>query len=341
MKLSIIIPAYNVEEYIIKTINSLINQTIKQYEIIVIDDGSTDNTYFIVDKMLKSSCISDYKIIRKENGGVSSARNLGIEESSGQYIMFLDGDDYISEELVENIYKYIDKKEYDILLWGFNQVTEDGKTIYSYSDKYDYYFSEMTGTEALRRIICENSLWICIGSAVYNKQLLDKYMLRFTENCTSGEDIEFTYKALSKTKKILFIDKILFYYLQRKDSRSKNYNIKKLDAIYAIQRASKYISNTSNKELCEILQYMEYDERVKVYLNFLQAVFLNCDISYLKQVFSNIEKVFPDLNKDMKEVMKGYRGNNTKLSLKIYFFLLSPRLYLYFFKFKNTRFRRT
>ena len=166
-------------------------------------------------------------------------------------------------------------------------------------------------------------------------------MLRFTENCTSGEDIEFTYKALSKTKKILFIDKILFYYLQRKDSRSKNYNIKKLDAIYAIQRASKYISNTSNKELCEILQYMEYDERVKVYLNFLQAVFLNCDISYLKQVFSNIEKVFPDLNKDMKEVMKGYRGNNTKLSLKIYFFLLSPRLYLYFFKFKNTRFRRT
>ena len=154
MKLSIIIPAYNVEEYIIKTINSLINQTIKQYEIIVIDDGSTDNTYFIVDKMLKSSCISDYKIIRKENGGVSSARNLGIEESSGQYIMFLDGDDYISEELVENIYKYIDKKEYDILLWGFNQVTEDGKTIYSYSDKYDYYFSEMTGTEALRRIIC-------------------------------------------------------------------------------------------------------------------------------------------------------------------------------------------
>ncbi|HHX66459.1 MAG TPA: hypothetical protein GX708_00180, partial [Gallicola sp.] len=216
--------------------------------------------------------------------------------------------------------------------------TEDGKTIYSYSDKYDYNLSEMTGTEALRRIICENSLWICIGSAVYNKQLLDKYMLRFTEDCTSGEDIEFTYKALSKTKKILFFDKILFYYLQRKDSRSKNYNIKKLDAIYAIERAFKYISNTSNKELYEILQSMEYDERIKVYLNFLQAVFLNCDISNLKQVFNNIEKVFPDLNKDMKKVMKGYRGNNTKLFFKIKFFLLSPRSYLYFFKFKNTNF---
>jgi len=98
------------------------------------------------------------------------------------------------------------------------------------------------------------------------------------------------------------------------------------------------IDEDGNEELCEILQYMEYDERVKVYLNFLQAVFLNCDISNLKQVFNNIEKVFPDLNKDMKKVMKGYRGNNTKLFFKIKFFLLSPRSYLYFFKFKNTNF---
>lgn len=338
MKLSIIIPVHNVEKYISKTIISLVNQTEKQFEVIIIDDGSTDKTYSIAENMLKFSCISNYKIIRKENGGVSSARNYGIDRSSGKYIMFLDGDDYVSEELVENIYKYLDKKDYDILSWGFNKVTEDGKIISSYSDKYNYNLSEMTGIEALQRIICENSLWICMGSAVYNKQLLEKHMFRFENKCTSGEDIEFTYKVLSKAQRVLFIDEILFYYLQRKESRSNTYDINKLDAIYAIERAFKYISNSSNKELYQISQFMKYDERIKVYLNFLQSTFLNYDIANFKQIFKSIENVFPNSNKEMKEIMKNYKGNNIKLVFKINFFLLSPRLYLYFFKFKNINF---
>ena len=96
MLVSVIIPAYNVESQIVRTLESLLNQREKQFEIIVVDDGSTDNTNQVAELMLNESKHKNFKIIKKKNGGVSSARNMGIRESNGEYLLFLDGDDYVS-----------------------------------------------------------------------------------------------------------------------------------------------------------------------------------------------------------------------------------------------------
>lgn len=339
MKLSIIIPAYNVENYIAKTIESLVNQTIKQFEVIVIDDGSNDNTYNVIDAMLRSSCIKKYKIIRKENGGVSSARNVGIEEASGRYVMFLDGDDYVSEKLVECIYRHICSQEFQIISWAFDKVKPCGEVLLSYIEQYDFDIINMTGIEALENIICNKSLWICMGSAVYCKQFLENNELRFTEGCTSGEDIEFTFKALSRANRVSFINEVLFYYVQRKDSRSNTFDVKKLEAICATDRVYKYLGHDNmadNKK--RVLDYLKYNEKISIYLNYLRVVSLKNEALNLIQVFNNIERVFPGLNKYMLQIMSAYKGNDIKLLFKTKLFLVSPKLYAFFVKF-NKRLR--
>ncbi|MEN3009351.1 glycosyltransferase family A protein, partial [Pseudothermotoga sp.] len=122
-----VVPAYNVERYIPKTLNSLLSQTDKDFEIIVVNDGSTDNTYAVVKDILEKSDFRNYKIITNPNGGPSSARNTGIKEAQGEYIIFLDGDDYVSPNLVERIRKVISTNKVDVICWKFQRVDEDGK----------------------------------------------------------------------------------------------------------------------------------------------------------------------------------------------------------------------
>ncbi|ANX00212.1 hypothetical protein CSTERLE_00695 [Thermoclostridium stercorarium subsp. leptospartum DSM 9219] len=243
MLISFIIPAFNVEKYIPVTLKSLLNQKEKHFEIIVIDDGSTDNTYSVAKTILKNSQHKMYKIIKKNNGGVSSARNLGIKESSGDYIIFLDGDDYVSDKLITVVYDHIYEQEADVILWKYNYVTENNKIIWKYPHKYDVSLIRMTGKEALYNIIVENSMWIWTGSVIYKKKLLIDNCIQFTEGCIFGEDQEFTYKALAKASKVNFINETLSYYVKRDNSISNRYSIDKFQVIQAMQRTYCYIKN--------------------------------------------------------------------------------------------------
>ena len=125
MKISFVIPAYNIENYISKTIHSLISQ-------------SNQNTYLIVSDLIRESNLRNFKIIRQENRGVSAARNRGLAEAAGDYVLFLDGDDYIEKELVNFAHKAIDEKAYDIICWKFNQVSADEQVIQTFSNAHNY-----------------------------------------------------------------------------------------------------------------------------------------------------------------------------------------------------------
>lgn len=129
---SIIIPTYNLENCIEKTLESIINQSSYNFEIILVDDGSTDKTIEKAFEIMSNHPKLSYKIISKENGGVSSARNRGLLEASGKYILFLDGDDLISKNLVQEINKRKDTNS-DILIWKYNTVSEDNKLLVEYS----------------------------------------------------------------------------------------------------------------------------------------------------------------------------------------------------------------
>lgn len=142
-KVSIIVPVYNTEKYLDKCINSLINQTLKDIEIIFVNDGSTDKSRSIIEKYLSDERII---LIDKENGGQASARNLGIKKSSSIYIMFIDSDDYVNEDMCEKLYNIAISNDYDIVSADYFNTT-DG--IDSYKKTFDFSSRKIIALEYL------------------------------------------------------------------------------------------------------------------------------------------------------------------------------------------------
>ena len=136
-KISIIVPVYKVEPYIHKCIDSILNQTFKEFELILVDDGSPDNCGNICDEYAKKD--NRVRVIHKENGGISSARNIGLDVSNGEYIGFVDSDDYIKLDMYERLYNSCKVNNADISIIGTIEVDENGKKLYEHiPDKLDF-----------------------------------------------------------------------------------------------------------------------------------------------------------------------------------------------------------
>ena len=132
MKVSVIVPVYNTEKYLRKCLDSLVNQDFSDYEIVIVNDGSTDSSESIINEY-----VSKYDFIKsfaKANGGLSSARNYGIDKASGNYLAFVDSDDYVESNYLKELYESITKDKSDIAVCEFSYVYSDGKVIRSYSN---------------------------------------------------------------------------------------------------------------------------------------------------------------------------------------------------------------
>lgn len=341
MKLSIIIPTYNVEKHIRTTINSLIVQSEKKFEIIIVDDGSTDKTIEIVSSIIRESKLNNFKLITKTNGGVSSARNEGIGKASGKYIMFLDGDDYVAKNLVQSIYEKIDYSDRDIICFGCDIVDENKTIKKSYFDVFEIIKGEMTGIDALNNIIVNKNMWIYTGSAVYRNEFLTQQHIKYTVGCANGEDQEFTIKALTRAKDVIFIDSVLCYYVQRETSISNSYNIKRFDTIAALQRTYKYLVDIDNGELDAIAKIIKNQHIVDNYIyNFdccLDYTYKTGELSKesFKNLYDDIEGAYPVSNKEVISSMRHYNGKSIKILFKVKMFLNSPALYIWIFSLKS------
>lgn len=213
---SIIVPIYNVEKYLDRCIQSVLNQSYENLEIILVDDGSPDRSSEICDEYRKS----DQRIIvvHKENGGLSDARNAGLILAKGKYIIFLDSDDYIEHTMVEDAVTVLEKNNSDIVIWGYyaDFVDEDenlisSKTINpSISGNYlksDFY--EVTITNEIIGIL--GYAW----NKMYKKSLLLNNDFKFTKGLSLIEDIEFNGPVLTSAERITFIEKPYVHYMQR------------------------------------------------------------------------------------------------------------------------------
>ncbi|MEK4354255.1 glycosyltransferase family 2 protein [Paenibacillus sp. FSL R5-0475] len=338
MNLSIVVPVYNIEHYITPMFNSLLTQSEPHFEVIIVDDGSTDNTYNVIANILALHPTLSCKVIRTENQGVSSARNRGLAEATGNYVLFLDGDDYISADLVRTIHTYIHDAGPEIICWGYNHVSEDGVTTLSYTSAY----SDITGSEALTHIFVNKSLRIWTGSIAYNRELLLLHGLQYTERCVNGEDQEFIYKALSRAATVITLPDILSFYLQRNTSISNSYNVKKFDVVGVFKRVDAYFEAHPFEKLDMISPYIRNRELIENYFFNLKTCLNGTEGVSIHKLLRDIDHTYPELNQEMYELIRRYRGNDRRLALYIRAFLISPLLYHRFISVERSlsRFKR-
>ncbi|WP_075983032.1 glycosyltransferase family 2 protein [Bacillus massilinigeriensis] len=342
MKLSFVIPVYNVEKYIEKTLSSLISQTESDFEVIIVNDGSTDSTYNIVKKIISENRLKNTKLINKANNGVSSARNIGLSESTGNYVIFLDGDDYVSENLVSIIYNCINEHEPDVVYWGYNVVKVDSETIMNYFERYDSNSTTMNGIDILEKYIINRTLHIWTGSIAYRRDLLIRNNLKYVEGCVNGEDQEFIIKALLSARRVFFISQVLSFYVQREGSISHIYNIKRFDALNALIRTYKFIRNKNDIRLKKI-EYAIKNEKIidNFFYNYnscLIYLFTQRNLSSngaIKFIEYDIKKNYPELNGIIRTLMQEYRGKSRKMFIQIKLYLSFPSVYCKLLKFNR------
>ena len=220
-KISVIIPVYKVEKYLKRCVESVVNQTYKNIEIILVNDGSPDKCGEICDKYARID--SRIKVIHKENGGLSSARNAGLDIASGDYIMFVDSDDWISEVSLEKLYDYIEA-DYDIINFKFSFVKENSKElIETHNNIKDSYKCDLiTYIDKL----FSGELNFFIWNKLYKKNLFDE--VRFPEG-RNYEDLATIYKLYFNAKSIIVTDYTLYYYwLGNSNSITSNSTVKNM-----------------------------------------------------------------------------------------------------------------
>ena len=215
MKISVIVPVYNVEEYLEKCLDSVTNQTLKDIEIICINDGSTDNSL----EILKTYAGQDNRIviINKQNEGVAAARNDGLDIAQGDYIMFLDSDDYLTPEACETAYNKITEKNADIGVFSHFE-NENGICLESPKNKNVRQFAQ---DETLTDYSC---FQIMSCDKIYKKSFLNDNNLRFPKGIKNAEDSVFCWCCLFNRPKYCFIEKPIYIYIvNRKNSATNAY----------------------------------------------------------------------------------------------------------------------
>ena len=227
---SIVIPAYNSEKHLNKCLKSVLEQRFESFEIIIIDDGSVDNTYEIAKRYEKKD--ARVRAYKKINGGVASARNMGIINAEGKYIVFLDSDDILNEGVLEQIYSQLSDSDCDMAICnGYVEISGGGEVSF---------VNIMFGTEILNRNLptlevkklCQNLSSMCI--AIYRKQFLEEQKLLIEEGITCGEDTDFFFRALCASKIARIIECTLFSYVYNENSVSNNLEYKSIKDVMCI-----------------------------------------------------------------------------------------------------------
>lgn len=216
MRLSIIVPVYNMERWLLRCLKSLYSQNLseKEFEIIIVNDGSTDNS-----EALASSFASEHsnvRIINRENGGLSAARNTGLDHAIGRYVWFVDSDDYIEPNSIKPILEFAENNDLDVMGFFFQLAYEDGRTIqYFYTPKFPN--TVFSGPDFLCKTYFMMSPWACL----YKRSFLEKNSLRYKEGILH-EDEEFSPRVQFLAKRIAHSNEIVYNYSQREGSIMKS-----------------------------------------------------------------------------------------------------------------------
>lgn len=310
--ISIIVPVYNVSKYLEKCIESLVNQTYKNLEIILVDDGSTDNSLAICHKY--SGIDSRIKVLHKENGGLSSARNAALDILEGEYLMFVDSDDWIDVEMIHKLYSELKNRNADIAICNFERTSNENNKIDNRSNEA---ILEMTSIEALRNLYSDNIEVQMITSwcKLYKSNLFKQ--IRFPEG-KIHEDEFTTYRLYSKSEKIIYLDEKLYYYRITPGSiMNSKFNLKRLDILEAFNERMHFANDLGDREFYLGTLKRYYLESFNMYFQ------VRCTLNDEKEVINDLEIQTKNIGRQLLET-KNYSFYQY---IKIKLFLFNSSFY--------------
>ncbi len=289
--ISIIIPSYNAEKYINKCLDSVINQTKKELEIIVVNDGSTDHTEKII-KEYKDNRIKYYK---NSNQGIGKTRNFGILKSTGKYIMFLDSDDYLEKNACELLYEKAEKDKLDIVICDFYKKYDNGEIEEIHNANF-----ENSSLQENPDIINE---FLSPWAKIYKRELLIDNKIRFVENL-KYEDAPFVIEALDKAKTIGKINECLNYYVIHTNSETtirdrRCFDILKIiDKIRNYTKGKKYLQEKIDKLTVRMITNYTIQQRVQENKKI--------GMEFIEEAFQYLEKEVPDYKNNKYYENRGF-----------------------------------
>lgn len=292
---SIIIPIYNVEKYLEECLQSVIYQTYTNFEVILINDGSTDKSKEICEKIILKD--SRFKLINIENKGVSNARNLGIEKSIGEYLLFIDSDDYIENNTLDKINKVIAEYNIDYIIYGINKIINNKNIINKLSKKDEFYKSKKEIKEILPLLI--NQEIINSPIKVYKSKLIKENNLRFDTYLSIGEDYLFNIEYLDKIENLYYLSDILYKYIIRNEnSLTQRFNINKYDELMYLNKKVYEIMSNSYYLSEKVISALSYIKLKNIYSCILDIHKKNYHynnyenkVCYIKKIINNYENI--------------------------------------------------
>ena len=247
--ISVIVPVYNIEKYLPRCIDSILDQTYKNWEAIFINDGSTDNSLKILEEYKKKD--ERIKIIDKKNAGSGAARNDGIEKSRGEYIAFLDSDDWYEKNFLEKLYNNLIENNSDVSMCN-PKMTYDN--IEKNSRINTYFFKNIELEKTSKEILGILAMPV-VWNKLYKKDIIVKNKIKFP-NYSFCEDVEFLYKTFLYVNKISKIEDDLYNYYQREDSTTKKIKEESIEQLYQVlKNIENYIKNNFNSKLAIFYLY--------------------------------------------------------------------------------------
>ena len=306
-KISVIVPVYNVENYLAKCLDSLVNQTLEQIEIIVVNDGSTDDSDKIIQKYAQEFP-DKIKAFNKENGGLSDARNFGIDHATGDYLGFVDSDDYVTETMFEELLNLALKYEAEMVICNIQKVNEHGKVTQKLTQIPN--MPEKINLETHFSVFSDLSYFAC--NKLFKKELFAEK--RFKKG-VHFEDIQLIPQLLLECKTLAQTQNFHYQYLERTDSISKTHTEKGLDILKAVKDVEVFFKKSQYSNKLKELKDFQILEGVYSFLAYLAFV---KDEKVFYKMSHNLEVFIRECDINLKEILTYSRfSKNYLLSLPL------------------------
>lgn len=288
MKVSVIIPVYNVEKYLEECLESVVNQTLKDIEIIIVNDGSTDLSGHIIRRYEERH--SHIKVITKKNAGLGAARNTGYKYATGEYIAFLDSDDYVDLNMYNLMYKKAKENDSDVVICGIEWVFDNKKKKNNVTIYEEKKISSYEGIKAFYNYKIQGFAW----NKLYKKCIFDKYNIMYPEG-VYYEDMFVSLQSIISSKTIYILENALYKYRQRDNSIVHTITIKHInDFIQQVHNCLDIISSDNlriDKRTFEIKNYIAINKMLNRYFKYNIKLIKKYNNDYLYELESGLNIV--------------------------------------------------